>query len=148
MRAEPVYFDTSYLVRLYLEDKGYETVRKLASQHATIASAWHGRAEVIAALHRAYREGRFTKDRYDSVVAQFDLEEKGNQFTWCPLGEEVQERLKRAYRTASPDTFLRAADALHLACAAEHGFQEVFSNDRHFLAAAPHFGLKGINVIL
>ncbi len=93
MRAEPVYFDTSYLVRLYLEDKG-------------------------------------------------------NQFTWCPLGEEVQERLKRAYRTASPDTFLRAADALHLACAAEHGFQEVFSNDRHFLAAAPHFGLKGINVIL
>jgi predicted nucleic acid-binding protein len=138
MPADLVYFDTSYLVRLYLEDNGYEKVRRLASQKLSLASAWHGRAEVIAALHRAYREGRFTKERYDSV---------SKQFLWCPLTEEVQERLNHGYRTAPADTFLRAADALHLACAAEHGFREVYSNDRHFLAAAPHFGLKGINVI-
>jgi hypothetical protein len=32
-------------------------------------------------------------------------------------------------------------------CAAEHGFIEVYSNDRHFLTTAPLFGLRGVNVI-
>ncbi|MCA1586918.1 MAG: PIN domain-containing protein [Acidobacteria bacterium] len=43
--------------------------------------------------------------------------------------------------------FLRAGDALHLACAKEHGFQEVYTNDRHMLKAARHFHLTGVNVL-
>ncbi len=42
---------------------------------------------------------------------------------------------------------LRAADALHLACALEHGFREIFSNDRHLLASAAAFKITGRNVI-
>ena len=53
-----------------------------------------------------------------------------------------------ATRSCPPTTFLRASDALHLACAAEHDFSEIYSNDRHFLAAAPLFGLKPVNLIV
>lgn len=56
-------------------------------------------------------------------------------------------RLESVLSTAPATTNIRAADALHLACAAEHGFSEVYSNDRHFLLAAPLFGLEGMNVI-
>jgi predicted nucleic acid-binding protein len=52
------------------------------------------------------------------------------------LVSQVNVRLKRHVR-----------DALHLACAEEHGFQEVYTNDRHMLKAARHFHLIGVNVL-
>ncbi len=147
MPADLPFFDASYLVRLYLEDTGFEQVRQLASEAPALASSWHGQAEIIAALHRAYREGRFTAERFLFAVEQFKMEQKDNHFVWYALDEKVEARLEKTFKSASPSTYLRAADALHLACAAEHGFKQVYSNDSHFLSAAPHFGLKGINVI-
>jgi hypothetical protein len=29
----------------------------------------------------------------------------------------------------------------------DHGFTKAYSNDRHFLAAAPLFGIRGIDVL-
>jgi hypothetical protein len=63
------------------------------------------------------------------------------------LTDGVQQRLQHVFQKAPPTAFLRAADALHLACAAEHAFRDIYSNDRHLLAAAPLFGLRGVNVI-
>jgi len=46
------------------------------------------------------------------------------------------------FDTVRHDVFVRSADAIHLTCAAEHDFPEIYSNDRHLLAVAPHFDLK------
>lgn len=141
------YFDASYLVRLYLQDYGFEQVRELAASASAVACAWHAQAEVVAALHRAFRESRLPQEVYRSALDQFIHDSKDGLVHWLPLTDLVQRRLERFFRKAGATTFLRAADALHLACAAQHGYTEVFSHDRHFLAAAPLFGLKGINVI-
>ncbi len=144
--VEMLYFDTSYLVRLYLRDAGFETVRALAAAHK-IASCWHGQAEVLCALHRALREGRLNSESYAAQRRQFRGECSQRAVEWHPLESVLLSRLDQVLAGAPDTTYLRAGDAFHLACAAENGFTEVYSNDRHFLAAAPLFGLKGVNVI-
>ena len=82
-----------------------------------------------------------------AVLTQFACDGRGGLFHWLPLTDDVQQRLEQVFRKAPPTVFLRAADALHLACAAEHGFKTIYSHDRHLLAAAPLFGLRGVNII-
>jgi predicted nucleic acid-binding protein len=81
------------------------------------------------------------------MLEQFQLDCRAGVITFLPLNDSVFERVESFYLSAPANSPLRASDALHLACAAEHGFKEVYSNDRHFLAAAPLFGMRGINVI-
>ena len=147
MPAKPPFFDTCYLVRFYLEDAGFEAVRNLAGTARAVAASWHAQAEVVAALHRAVRERRMEPAAYQAALAQFIHDSDSGLFLWQPLTDGVQKRLEHVFRQAPPTAFLRAADALHLACAAEHAFQEIYSNDRHLLAAASLFGLRGVNVI-
>jgi predicted nucleic acid-binding protein len=147
MAADAPYFDTSYLVRLYLGDPGFAAVRELAGTAATVASAWHAQAETVAAFHRAFRDGRLQRDAYLNALEQFTTDSKAGMFQWLPLTDRIQQRLEQVFRNATKPVFLRAADALHLACAAGHGWRAVYSNDRHLLAAAPYFGLQGIKLL-
>jgi predicted nucleic acid-binding protein len=83
----------------------------------------------------------------DTGNAQFQSELEALAFHWLPLAISLFGKMATTYASMPATAFLRGADALHLASAAGHGFTEIFSNDRHLLAAAPFFGLKGINVI-
>jgi len=141
-----IYFDSSYIVRLYFEDRGFEAVRQLAATDV-IGCAQHGRVEVSSALRRKRREGILNDSLYQIVLEQFSHESDAGAFAWLPLSPRVFERIVRTYRSLPFDVFLRSADAMHLACSAENGLREIYSNDRHLLAAAPHFGIRGINVI-
>ena len=141
-----IYLDSSYVVRLYFQDPGYTVVRQLAESD-TVACAQHGRAEVIAALHRKFREGSLTSNLYRVVLEEFAAETTAGAFVWLPISEAVHARIQRVFAALPRTVFLRAADAIHLAAAAEHGLQKIFSNDTNLLAAARSFGLRGINII-
>jgi predicted nucleic acid-binding protein len=141
-----IYFDSSYLVRLYLPDVGWENVRKLGGTDQ-IASSLHGKAETISAFHRQFREGILTKLDFHVALQQFENESNAGVFHWLPLSEVIIDRVRRAYANLRPSVSLRSADALHLACAAENNFKEVYAKDARFLSAANEFGLKGLNVI-
>ena len=146
--VKTLYFDTNYLFRLYSTESGAVAVQELAKGVGAIASAWHGRAELASILLRKRREAALTKDAAEEIRGQIADDVALGLVAFLPLTEAVMTRLETVLAEAPATTNIRAADALHLACAAEHGFDTVYSNDRLVLAAAPIFGLKGVNVLL
>lgn len=141
-----IYFDASYLVRLYFEEPGWKEVRLLRGAEPC-ASCLHGQAEVLAAMHRKFREGAIAAGTLAALIAQFGDDCTAGEFHWLPLDGALISKLAGDYAVLPGDCFLRAADALHLACARDHGFKTVYSNDKILLAAARHFGVRGRNVI-
>ena len=141
-----IYFDPSYLVRLYFQDPGWEKVRELAATDQ-VACGWHGRAEVLAAFHRKCRERVVSAAEFRVLLEQFSKENREGAYHWILQGREVAMETERVYAKLPQTIFLRAADAWHLATASEQGLNAVYSNDAKLLEAAPHFGLEGRNVI-
>jgi predicted nucleic acid-binding protein len=141
-----IYFDTSYVARLYLEDSGWEKVRALAETDQ-LACCIHGRTETVAAFHRKFREGAINAGDLTTLLRQFDRECELGAFHWLPLSDAIISRLTLVYASLPATLVLRAADALHLVCACENGLKHVYSNDARLLASAGRFGLAGVNVL-
>lgn len=145
---KPVYYDASYLLKLQIVESGTGEVRAHAASVAEIYTAHHCRAEFASAAFRKVREGVATPVDYQNLMAQFHADCLAAAILLLPLTDAILDRVESVFATAPTTTYLRAADALHLATAAEHGFAEIYSNDKHLLAAAPLFGLRGVNVIV
>lgn len=141
-----LYFDTSYLVRLYTKDAGWDKVRALAKT-ASLACCIHGQAETVAALHRKLREGVLNSKELGILLTEFDKDSNGGAYRWLPLSPAVMARVASTFARLPPLVSLRAADAIHLGCAADAGFSKIYSSDTRLLTAASHFGLTGENLI-
>ena len=143
----PAYYDSNYLLKLQIAEAGSTDVRAHAATVLEIHTAHHGRAEFASAAFRKVREGVATAADYQRLIAQLKSDIASSTVVMLPLTDAIIDRIESVSATAPATTYLRAADALHLATAVENGFTEIYSNDKHLLAAAPLFGLRGVNVI-
>ena len=107
-----IYFDTSYLVRLYYQDAGADAVRTLAATDH-VACAAHGQAEMMAAFHRKLREGAIRPVAYAALLGQVRAHSEAGAFHWLAPDEEM---FIHANRTALSD----AASVGVSACARCH----------------------------
>ncbi len=142
-----LYFDTTYLCKLRWPEHGSAEVCACAASGTELVTALHGRAEFYAVGLRKRREGTATALGIQVINDQFNADIAAGDIRLLPLTDAILDRVEAVFASAPATTFLRAADALHLATAAESGFTEIHSNDKHLLAAAPLFGLRGVNVI-
>ena len=140
-----IYLDASYIVKCYLREAGSAEVLKLVQKSLGRSSALHGRAEFYSAVHRRLREKHLSARDAAAVWKQFESDERSGLWHWLPITETVVRRACNAFEKLDATVFLRASDALHLACAAENQFSEVYSNDRILLQAAPHFGVNALS---
>jgi predicted nucleic acid-binding protein len=141
-----LYFDTAYLGKCYWNEPDGQAVRKLARQADGVYSSAICIAEMACLAHRKVREGPATQA--DAVLRQdlFLDDLRTGVVTAIPVTERTLRRVESATRLLTPAYPLRALEALHLLTAADSGFAEVWTNDRHMLAAASHFGLTGRSV--
>lgn len=146
-RVDRAYFDTAFIVRCYLDEPGANDVRGFARQVDRLISGEHARAEFVAALHRALREKRITVAQFHAVMGQFHEDVHWGIWTFVPINAHVCARVDDVFAGLPASIPLRAADALHCACAREAGLDVIYSNDRKLLEGADHFGLTGVDLI-
>jgi predicted nucleic acid-binding protein len=138
-----LYFDAAYIAKCYLQEIDANAVRELARSADAVTTSALTIAEIACMFHRHRREGTLTIDTARVVREQFFEDLRNDTWLLLPLTERVLRKVELATRALPPGIFLRAGDAIHLVSAIDSGFEEIWTNDRHLLAAASHFGLKG-----
>jgi predicted nucleic acid-binding protein len=140
------YFDSAFVAKFYLDEPESGAVRALAERVGRVCCNVLGRLEVASVFHRKWREGAFGEAAYRELSAQFGDDCAGNVWTWLPISPALIEAASKTIQRLPKTTFLRSADALHIVSAREHGIKDIYSNDRHLLAAAKHLNLKAMSV--
>lgn len=141
-----MYLDSAYIAKFYLSERDSVAVRQLlAASENRVSSVW-AIAEVTCAFHRHVREGRLSPTEHAMLAARFLEHVDGDVWRLKPVTEGLLRRMTKLTQTLPASVHVRAGDALHLMTAMETGESEIWSNDKHLLAAAPHFGLIGRSV--
>lgn len=141
-----MYLDTSYIAKFYFNEPESVGLRELVRKADAIHSSLWALAEFHAVIHRRLREGAISAKEALNIAARFSAHVEDGLWNLIPVHEALLRRTSALMVSAPSDLFIRTADAVHLATAHEIGERDVWTNDRHMLAAAAYFGLNGRSV--
>ncbi|HYM11906.1 MAG TPA: type II toxin-antitoxin system VapC family toxin [Bryobacterales bacterium] len=141
-----LYLDSAYIAKLYLQEPDSNQVRKLVEGDPGLHSSAWCVVEMACIFHRHVREKRLTAELARRLTGFFKSDLRDGLLALSPLSEELLRKAEIVILDLPAPVFLRAGAAIHLVSAREAGFAEIWTNDRHLLAAAPHLGLRGRTV--
>jgi len=141
-----VYLDTSYIAKFYFNEPDSSQVRKLVRRADAIHSSFWAFAEFHAVVHRRLRENSTSLSDARDLTSHFTEHIEQGLWHLVPVTEALLRRTSALMLSAPSNLFVRTADAVHLATALDLGEHDVWTNDRHMLAAASYFGLRGRSV--
>jgi len=141
-----VYFDTSYIAKVYLPEPESDRVQDLIRGADTIHSSVWAVAELHAVLHRSVRERNASPRAIHELASRFLHDIETGPWHLVPVGEALLRRTSALILSTFASLFLHAADAVHLTTAQELGERDIWTNDRHMLSAAGYFGFRGCSV--
>ena len=121
-------------------------IRQLVAGVSSVRSSVWAIAEFHGVLHRHIRERNLDPTDAKGLSLRFSTHLRDGLWVLAPVEEMLLRRTGALLIEAPDNRFLRTADAVHLATASELGEAEIWTNDRHMLAAAPYFGLQGRSV--
>lgn len=134
-----LFFDTSALVKRYVEETGSTTVQALCEEADELAVSVICQPEMLSSFNRLRREGKLSDEQYAQLKE--DLQNDIDDATVCELSPEVITEAIACLEKYP----LRAMDALHLGCALLEAPDKFVSADTRQLDAASVSGLVVIN---
>ena len=134
------FFDSSALVKRYVEEDGRERVINIFEEASAIGVSVICFSEVISAFCRLQREGSLDKPQYERIKG--DMIADFEDFFISAITPQVRGCVTRLLETYS----LRAMDALHLGSAIEWQANTFVSGDKRQIIAAQNEGLDVVDV--
>lgn len=105
-----LYFDTSALIKRYVEEDDSDYINELIAGGAVVATGLATRAEMAAGINRLFRMNSITQEHRS--IALRDFRSDWHHYERIVISEELVARAD----SLTGEYALRGYDAIHLAC--------------------------------
>lgn len=137
-----LYLDSAYIAKFYVNEPDSAAVRQHFGAIEQRSASHVCIAEVASVFHRYVTRGLLSHAHANGMLSLFTKDIDDGVWTLLPCDDALLRDAATAMVRLNKTLPLRSLDAIHLQTARRFGFDEVWTNDRQMLQAAPLFGLQ------